>query len=56
MVGRVASGGGDAFACGDPDALIHRGGHDDHGWVPGATLAARSWPARPSRPSAAATA
>ena len=32
MVGRVASGGGDAFECGDPDALIHRGGHDDHGW------------------------
>ena len=32
MVGRVASGGGDAFECGDPDALIHRGGHDDHVW------------------------
>ena len=32
MVGRVASGSGDAVECGDPDALIHRGGHDDHGW------------------------
>jgi len=32
MVRRVASGSGDAFACGDPDTLVHRGGHDDHVW------------------------